>query len=79
MTHAELRAAAQYVVARGDSGGGYVLTLVLPGEGTGATRRLAGRSGPRGEVLCINSEGNTACAFDARKVLSWLDTLGAST
>lgn len=54
------------------SSGRKTIALVIPGRANGNTKRLAGRSGPRGEVVCEN-ENDCIVAFNVDRVLTWMD------
>ena len=41
------------------SGSQYVVLHLPPPNGNGYTRRLAGRHGPRGDIICGNDKGQT--------------------
>lgn len=41
------------------TGHDYVLLHLPPPNSQGYTRRLAGRRGPRGEIICGNDQGQT--------------------
>lgn len=82
MTFDDLIAASEASIARHEkriaeglpSMGSPVVQLVLPGYARGETRRLAGRSGPVGEVLCDNVIDGKECSvvnFKAADVLKW--------
>lgn len=65
MTPQELLDHASRQLAAGCS----VMTLVRPrGSGT----NLLGRRGPRGEIVCENSNGARVVAYDARKVVQFM-------
>ena len=50
------------------------VSLVVPRNPPASGRiRLFGKSGPVGEVLCVNATGRTVARFDAASVLRWLD------
>lgn len=51
------------------------LVLVMPGPARGETRRLFGRRGPRGEILCENSEHEVVVRFMAAAIIAYLDKL----
>jgi hypothetical protein len=38
--------------------------------------RLFGRSGPLGEIACVNSAGRAVCHFDVVEVLAYLAAAG---
>jgi len=50
-----------------------MIALVLPGIKTSRSRRLFGKCGPLGEVVCDNYDGNSVCCFDAAAVLDYID------
>lgn len=55
--------------------GDAIINLVLPGSATGFKRRLAGRRGPLGDIMCENViDGRVQCVvnFDAKQVLNWI-------
>lgn len=59
--------------------GSHRMTLVLPGVARGNTRRLLGKSGPKGEVIADTESGGrpeSLVAFDPNKVLAWLAAKG---
>lgn len=69
----EIDALRQACTETVERGGGAVM-LVLPGPpGRGATRRMCGKRGPRGEIINVNRDGNSVCRFDAWAVLRFLD------
>lgn len=54
------------------------LVLAVPRQPTGNTMRLFGKAGgPLCEILCVNAEGETVVAAEARKVADWLVDRGA--
>lgn len=56
----------------------YEIALVIPGRCSGNSKRLAGRKGPLGEVVS-ECEDSCVVAFDARKVLAWVDAVQKET
>ena len=64
MTPGELRKQCQ--------GGDYVLLYLPAPNSQGYTRRLAGKRGPRGEVINGTDRGQT-CRFASKDVLRFLD------
>lgn len=62
-----------------DRPGSSAITLVLPGQSRGDARRLAGRSGPLGEVVSdcgTDDRPEQLVAFDPVKVLAWMTARG---
>ena len=59
------------------AGGDYVLLFLPPPNSNGYTRRLCGRRGPRGEVLCGTERGQTV-RFLSKAVLRCLDKIEAA-
>ena len=54
--------------------GGEYVRLQLPGTGSGATRRLCGRRGPRHEIISVSRDGTgRLCRFLSAAVLRFLD------
>lgn len=75
MTMEQLYDRAAEVVGR--ASGLDSFTLVLPGWGRGNTTRLAGRSGPRGEIISHVGEDapgkrEQLVAFKGSEVLAWM-------
>lgn len=70
MTHAEIAAACLDAIARGHRHVKFTLPRQPSGRAYGI--RLTPRSGPVGEVYCVNSEGNTVAGFDPQAVLRWV-------
>lgn len=55
--------------------GDAIINLVLPGPATGFKRRLVGRRGPLGDIMCENViDGRVQCVvnFNAKQVLDWI-------
>lgn len=71
MNIADLRIQCQARVDRGID----TIAVVVPGKAYGNTKRLAGRSGPRGEIVCEN-EKDCIVAFSVKDILKWLDKKG---
>jgi hypothetical protein len=69
MTFAELRLECFDATTRFDG----TITLVLPGVRKGISRRLFGKCGPLGEVMCNNHDGDSVCRFKAAAVLDYID------
>ena len=55
-----------------------VVILVLPGPARSERKRLAGRSGPYGEVLAVNSDGGVVTRFAANSIIDWLFKVDAA-
>lgn len=72
MTVDELKSAAKSAV---DQGGGN-LVLTFPRGTSGVC--LLGRRGPKGTLVCVNREGGRVLAFNARRVLEFIESETAS-
>lgn len=79
MTQEELRAQCLSAISRWEVGAcdgeRPWIRLVVPSRRPprGEKIRLAGRGGPRGEILCSATKGEYTCLFAAREVLAWLE------
>jgi len=52
--------------------GASIINLRLPGVGRGYSRRLLGRSGPIGRIVCGSSR-HQVVRFEAKRVLAFLE------
>jgi hypothetical protein len=69
MTHGELRAECERVIA--EIGADADVLLVLPGPTRPGRRRLFGRRGPLGKFVG-DCERGSLCEFRAKDVLPWI-------
>ena len=69
MTIDELRKQCEKSIRDGWDG----VVLVLPWVSKGEKIRLCKSSGPLGEILNVNSNGETVARFSAKKLLEYID------
>ncbi len=55
-----------------------VVLVLPPPHGSGHTRRLSGRYGPRGVIVNDSRQGGQAVCFKAEDVLKFLDKIKAA-
>ncbi len=54
-----------------ENAGDEIVLVIPPPLSKGEKIRLCRKSGPLGQILCVNRKGNTVARFSAKSVLAW--------